>query len=168
MRPQESALSHFLARRQAVRRYVKSLVGRDSDVDDVLQDVCMAILARGETAVEVQGISAWLRGIARNVVLHHWRSAHRHRSLLALPSDPDKASLVGTRSTEDIVFSRDALEKCWRELDERSRRVLTLRYIDGRTSREIARELQVSPAAVRIRLSRLRRKMRATLGASTK
>jgi hypothetical protein len=64
-----------LARRQAVRQYVKSLVGSDSDADYVLQDVCMAILARRETAVGVHGISGWLRGIARNLVLRHWQAA---------------------------------------------------------------------------------------------
>jgi RNA polymerase sigma factor (sigma-70 family) len=46
------------------------------------------------------------------------------------------------------------------DLDPPSRQLLKLKYIDGKTSTEIAQLLQQSPEAVRMRIMRLREAIR--------
>jgi RNA polymerase sigma factor (sigma-70 family) len=139
---------HFVRHRGELRGYIRSLVSNHADVADLMQEVGLVILDHQ--------FPAWCRGIVRNVVSHHWRSARR-RSELFSPADVESESPdSGLRSTEDIVASRNALATCLDELDDQSRTLLTLRYMDGKTSGEIARQFRQSPAAIRMKIMRVR------------
>jgi RNA polymerase sigma-70 factor, ECF subfamily len=147
---------HFLRNHAQLRSYIQSLVSNQADAADLLQEVGLVILDHQGVPADARQFSAWCRGIARNVVSHHWRSARRHSELFS-PADFDSEPPdSGIRSTEDIVASRTALEACLQDLDDHSRLLLTLRYMDGETSGEIARQFRQTPAAIRMKIMRVR------------
>jgi RNA polymerase sigma-70 factor (ECF subfamily) len=147
---------HFVRHRAELRGYVRSLVSNHADVADLMQEVGLVILDHREVPSDVRQFPAWCRGVVRNVVSHHWRSTRR-RSELFSPADVESESPDSDlRSTEDIVALRNAVAACLEELDDQSRTLLTLRYMDGKTSGEIARQLRQSPAAIRMKIMRVR------------
>jgi len=58
---------------------------------------------------------------------------------------------------------RRALMECLEDLDDQSRVLLTMRYMDGKTSREIARQFRQSPAAIRMRIMRVRETLKGRM-----
>jgi hypothetical protein len=62
---------------------------------------------------------------------------------------------------EDNAASRSNLERLAGELDEQAIELLFRRYVLGETAKDLANELEQSPAALRMRLMRLRTLLRA-------
>lgn len=74
-------------------------------------------------------------------------------------------ALMGEEETGwDAVEARVALRPVVRDLDERDRRILQLRFFDGCTQSEIARDIGVTQMQVSRLLSRIMRDIRADLG----
>lgn len=85
--------------------------------------------------------SAWLIRIASNLVLDHWRKSSRE-GLDELPEP------VGSIDMEDLEH-RARLFRLVDRLPEDQRRVLQLRFAEGKSVREIAREMARSEGAVK-------------------
>ena len=145
---------HFASNNQRIRAYIESLLSSREDAADVLQDVSMVLLARSEVPPEEERFVCWCRAIARNLVLHHWRAAHRYNEVFT-DSDPEVVESEPVWEwLEDGVADRESAGACLRHLDEQTRSLLVKKYVDEKTSREIARELRQSPAAVRMKIMR--------------
>src|SRR5512142_1385195 len=132
------------------------------DAADLLQELSLAILIRGDAPAEPTELLRWCRGTARNLALHHWRSARRHSEIFS-PAHPEHGDAAEPSSLERSVVDRDSIARCLRCLDGHSRRLLVLRYVAGKTSAEIARRSHQSPAAVRMKLMRVRDDLRRCL-----
>jgi DNA-directed RNA polymerase specialized sigma24 family protein len=91
-------------------------------------------------------------------VLHHWRAQRRVRGL---PSER-LAELVDQAYAEaapgpDLVSTRQrALGECLAQLNQATREMLRLRYVDGLNSDEIGGKTRRSAASVRMALMRVR------------
>ncbi len=164
MTEQDPILERFIRLQPQVAAYVRSLMSTREDAADLLQELSLAFLLRGGASAEPTQMLRWCRGAARNLALHHWRSARRHREIFADgPSTQGQADAAEPRSLERAVADRDSIERCLRCLDGHSRRLLLLRYVAGKTSAEIARGSHQSPAAVRMKLMRVREDLRRCL-----
>ena len=115
-----------------------------------------AFLAAARTVASGRGDvdRAWLFVVARNRIVDGWRSAERRRrrfaSLVALRRDVEEDSDVADRLGEVVV---DVM----RQLPERQRAALALRYLDGCTVGEVAVELGIEYTAAESLLARGRR-----------
>ncbi|MGO4246169.1 sigma factor [Paenarthrobacter sp. RAF54_2] len=99
---------------EGVRRYVIShlaRIGRSCDVDDVIQDIRMAVwdgVARGSYR-QIPGVpfEAWVQGVTGNVCAAHVRRELGHKTLPLLidPSDGDGPEVVQQLAV--LVVSRD-------------------------------------------------------------
>jgi RNA polymerase sigma-70 factor (ECF subfamily) len=151
---------HFVRNRAQLRSYIRKLVSNHADVADLLQEVGLVILDRADVPSDAQQFRAWCRGVARNLVSHHWRSTRRHNELFSSDDVASETPDTGVRSTEDLMALRRVLAECLEDLDEPSRVLLMLRYMDGKTSGEIARQFRQSPAAIRMKIMRVREALR--------
>lgn len=141
--------------------YIRSLVANHDDAADLLQDLSLVVLARAGALPETIQMLRWCRGVARHLALHRRRLARRRNEIFPVESGAtDPAEFAISSSPERALADRDSLGRFFRELDARSRRLLVLRYLAGRTSEEIARTSRQSPAAVRMKLMRLRKSLR--------
>ncbi len=130
--------------------------------EDIFQETWLQLVDAIEKGVEIEDVSKWSRGVARNLVLKHWR---RQRS--------KKGSLVTANSKllelVDVAFDeqeeerelwearRRALRDCMAQLPEKSRKVLALKYEQRLKASEVAQRLNKTAAAVLMMLSRLRK-----------
>lgn len=153
----------FVRHRLQLLRYVQSLISSREDAADLLQELGVVVLAHDDAPADAREFLQWCRGIAHNLALHHWRAERRYNHLFAdWEADPHPPEAVAL-SFEETLADRETLERCVEDLDDASRELLKLRFVDGKTSREIARIVRQSPEAVRMRIMRVREALRDRL-----
>lgn len=140
----------------ALLRYCAAQVG-SSRAEDCLQEALLAALRGYPRVREVAGIRSWLFSIAANKAV----DLHRGRVRVPQPVE-DVASLGGS---EEPAYRDDALWAQVRELPEKQRQAVTLRYLGDLTHSEIAEVMETSQEAARRSvfegLERLRREVTA-------
>ena len=134
----------------ALWRYVQRRVGDRDTTDEIVQEVSLRAL-EGNGPDDADGFMAWCYGIARHVIGLEWRRRRRARAQLSL--DP----MAGP----DRVVAARASPK--RALGNGDNAALLVRHYAG-TSKDLARELGLTPTALRMRLMRFRSSARARHG----
>lgn len=139
---------------------------RDADLsEEATQEVFVTAWRRIRSVHVVdESVLPWLLVTARNVAMNQARRRARpDRSTSPLdetaPADHDVAADV------ESALVREEVERAVAQLTATDRRVYELCLEDGHTYEQAARELGVSHAVVRNRLSRLRQRLRADLRA---
>lgn len=149
-----------------LRGFVRSLGVDPLWVDDVAQEAFIVAYNRLDEFDRERDFGAWLRGIARNLVINERRKNARRKRIL---SDNLTDVLVSTSSVseeEDAeigdtgLAKLNALRECIEELPEKSVAMLRSRYEDDNSAQEIAEEFSMNPPAVRKALERVRSALR--------
>jgi len=107
----------------------------------------------------------WLFRIARNTLIDYWRTDKR-RATASLPIDEAGALRAHSADPEADYQSRQrrsGLIRALTDLPVADRDLVSLKFIAHRTNREIAVILEISEAAVSMRLLRSLRKLRKQL-----
>jgi RNA polymerase sigma factor (sigma-70 family) len=149
--------SRFLDCADSIARYIKRRV-RDEDLAaELFQEVSILLLGRLGEPPSGQAFDAWCRGIARNVLAHHFRKQRRQASLLNR-AEPEGHTLLAQapHDPEHSFATRELLTHLFADIDERSRRLMIERYLIGRSADEIAVQAEQSPSSVRMKLMRVR------------
>jgi RNA polymerase sigma-70 factor (ECF subfamily) len=142
----------------------RRLSGRDG-VDDVVAE---AFLSIARSIAEFSGTSdadfrCWAYRIAANAANHHARKTLRRQTLVGVVEDAVELAAGAidhsVETADEFRVVEDALER----LDERSRTVITLRYMEGMDHEQIARVVELKPNAVRMVLSRALDRLRDKL-----
>ncbi len=151
---QERCWSLFLEHRARLTRYVKRLMPELQDPTDVVQEVGLRLLRQSPTMPpHGDRFDAWCRAVARHVVLHELRSARHERKKLA---ELDLNGQLDSWQPDLRAEARSTLVRRLAGVDAESQELLMRRYVLEQTSQEIARQMNLSAAAVRMRLMRLR------------
>ncbi len=157
-------LIQALARRMLARRTGRA---RDADVDEIVGEVFLALVRRDRILLHRYDpqyrVSTYLGVICRTEVLRLLRRGNRlPRELEETGHLPERPGTLGpARALEDqertaaIESLRDAL----RQLPERDRRLLTMKYLDGMDYRSIGEALDVNPESVGQFLHRAKSKL---------
>ena len=140
-----------------VRRFVRGALLDEAAVDDVSQDVLIAVATSVRSFSGGSRVTTWVHGIVRHRVVDHLR---RQRATAPLPDDdvgPSErmSSLIATRATV-----RDALAA----LPDLYREPVTLRDIEGLPYATVADRLGRSVPAVKSQISRGRALVASMLG----
>lgn len=132
----------------AIWRYVVALTGRPADADDVVQETLLrAWRTPGILDEDPDQLSGWLFTVARHLVIDQARSARRrHEQTQDEPAD--EAVEDRTEELLDAILLQDALAS----LHEHHREVIVRAYFGGRSTAELARELQIAEGTVKSRL----------------
>lgn len=139
--------------------FIRRRVADHDMANEILQEVSLRALA-GEGPRDASAFVAWSCGIARNVIGLEWRRRRRLREQQPL----DALLLDEIRDpvpTPDRLC--DARVSLARAMDADGERVSLLlrRHLDNVSGKELARQLGLSPAALRMRLMRTRSRSRA-------
>ena len=137
-----------------VRMVHAILLGRipRRDVDDLVQDVFIAVFTRIRELRDPAAFGGWIATIARNRATDYMRQT---REQIELPDE-----LPGGQPTDTETF---AVLDIVRTLPEAYRETLLMRLVEGMSGAEIAERSGLTPASVRVNLHRgmkmLREKM---------
>jgi RNA polymerase sigma-70 factor (ECF subfamily) len=145
----------------AIEAYVARRVPAPADAEDLVARTFEKLLARLEQFDPARGsVRMWCFGIARNLVIDHHRASGR-----SAPTDPAILDRDVARAGDDPLehMLRDEhsarLLALVQALPADHRELLALRFGEGLSTREIATLLDLGEAAVRQRLSRIRREL---------
>ena len=143
-----------------------SVTGNATVASDVVQDAFVRAWQRIGDLEDRSRFGGWLCRIVRNLAMDAIRRGPRpaepledNLALPAHPRDSDPESEMNRRETSQRVGQ--ALEV----LDELTRSAVVLRYYEDLSSKQIGELLELSPAAVDMRLSRARAQLREILSA---
>jgi RNA polymerase sigma-70 factor (ECF subfamily) len=147
--------------RNQVWAYAACLAGRQRADDLVSETFVVAWRRFGDVP---DPALPWLLGVARNMVRDRIRAEGRQGSLES--ELRSWAGMARTTSSDEAVATRLDVLRALATLPEKDREVLILTAWEELTPHEAAAVVGVTPAAIRVRLHRARKRLRSTLDAA--
>jgi RNA polymerase sigma-70 factor (ECF subfamily) len=156
--------------RPAILRYIRRLVGDAALAEDLTQETFLRVHRHLAELQEPAALDGWLYRIATNVCYDRFRQPE-------LRSPPEPLRFAGeaeerpvpdeARLRPDQLVDQNAMSECVRRflagLPAEFRTVLLLHDLQGYSDPEIAAQLGVSLANVKVRLHRARAKLKTAL-----
>ncbi len=145
-----------------LRGFVRALGVAPMWVDDIAQEAFIVAYNRLSEFDHERDFGAWLRGIARNLVINERRKDARRKRIL---SDNLTDVLLSTSSmpeSEEEEMGDSALEKmtalreCVKNLPEKSMKLVRAKYENELSAEDIAKDFEMKSPAVRKALERVR------------
>jgi RNA polymerase sigma-70 factor, ECF subfamily len=154
----QDTLMRLLVRDQPkMHAYAWQFLRDDHLVEEVLQELALVAVKKGDQVVDEAHFPAWARKTCRNLAMNAVRKRGRSPQLLStsvldlLEAQWEKLDPVGGF---DLIA---ALRKCVEKLTVRARQMIDLRYVDDLRSGEIAQRLGVKVGTIYISLMRIHR-----------
>ncbi len=154
----------FEAQRQTLYSYVRGLIRHPQDAEDLVQEVWVRYSRALRDGKRVEDTPSWCRGVARNLALHYWRKQRRS----PVTVDDELLDLIDrafaeqdNQNQKELWKQRNqALDECLEDLPERSRKLVSLKYLGGLTADVIGKQLGRTGSSVLMALSRIRQVLR--------
>jgi len=156
----ERAFAELVARHgPGLRRRAARILGDESEAEDVVQDVFTNVHRFLDRYSPDRPFAHWLSVVTLNACrVELRRRAARHRRTDAFEADPLRPT--ATEAGGDRLL-RDALARAFAALDARTRDCIVLRVLEGLSYAEIGARCGQSEAAVKMRVLRGLRALRA-------
>ena len=137
-----------------VYRFSYWLCGDAVDAEDITSETFLRAWTR-RASIRTETMKAYLLSIARNLYLERLRKHRLHAELSDGMPDPVPGPEVRSENRDDLLRIRKALQK----LNEVDRAAFILRVEHELPYEEIARVLQLSLSAVKVKVHRVRLKL---------
>lgn len=147
--------AQFMAQRHALLGFIYGMVRDLAAAEDILQEVWLRLAEAAERDEPLTHPARWCRGVAKNLILHHWRDRQSSKVIV----DTELLDLVecGMDEMEDHwAERRQALLECIDTLPQHSRRLLQLKYTRGLSFAAMAELLHRTKESLKMALSRVR------------
>ncbi len=150
-----------------IERIARRIVRNSEDVADITQEVLLKLFVSFSELERLDRFNGWVYRIAYRTSIDWIRALSRRPAMeydsvdeLSADDKPLDSVLVQKEELSQVVRAIDSLPTAYRQ-------VLTLYYIDGHSSRQIALRLKIPVGTVRVNLHRgramLRRKISVLL-----
>jgi len=145
----------------ALFRYARYLGADLHAAEDIVQETFLAVFHAGlpvESNADPNAQAAWLRGIARNHFLRHWRSSKNAKVVAdnTLLEQAEAAWAGDFLRSGDGFDYLEALRLCLHELPDDRRRLLVLRYAEKKSRADMARLAGTTENGMKSILRRIR------------
>ena len=157
----------FLTHESWLRTVVRSRLNESEAVEDVMQNIALAIVRHRHGLAEINRITSWLYQIAIRQVLMHRRSTGRRRRLQNSIAAERAGQVSASNSLDKMLAceSQQIVQKALQDLNDLDRQVLMLKYGEGWSYREMAIHLGVQEDTIEYRLLKARKNLRRLLSA---
>ncbi|MES2437538.1 MAG: sigma-70 family RNA polymerase sigma factor [Verrucomicrobiota bacterium] len=137
----------------SLRHYIGGFGVNPAWVDDIAQDTFLVVYRKWDEFLAVENPGAWLRGIAKNLILNETAKLNRRQRLLnhnltklLVEAEKDDAPAIDPSAHSEKM---DALRACLAHLSKKTRGIIEARYFTNLNSFQIGQEMAMKPAAVR-------------------
>lgn len=153
-----SATKFYQAYVGRVRRYLRTRLPSEADVEDVLQDTFLSVfdslpLYRGEAKIET-----WVMAIARHEAADFYRK--RYVRSIVQQTAPLFEDMVEEARTPEFEWKKKQMEerfaKAYKSLSQQYQNILSLRFELGMSVKEVAERMKLSFKATESLLYRAR------------
>jgi RNA polymerase sigma-70 factor (ECF subfamily) len=148
--------TQFVAERHSLMGFIYGMVRDLPAAEDIFQEVWIRLAEAEERAEPIADPVKWCRGVAKNLILHHWRA----QRLAKVRPDSELLDLVEQALNEhDDEWSgrKQVLLECIERLPEKSKSLLQLKYNEGLSFAAMAERLKHSVDSLKMALVRVRR-----------
>jgi RNA polymerase sigma-70 factor (ECF subfamily) len=135
----------------------------DLDADDIVSEVLLNLLKDPDRLAEVATrghLTAYCLAYARNAIVHRNWHARKRAHYDAGIDDPPIHQLPTPEDSASIQEAYQLVAEALGALDETSRDLVMMRYVEGLTTREIAEVLGITATTARVRLHRIMQQLR--------
>lgn len=153
----ERIVAAVAAQGPRLRAFVRRQVADLSEVDDIVQDAFVKLVAAYRLTEPIEHVAAWLMRVARNRIIDRFRRHSHKSSLIEATSAPEADSRAGPALADNWLapdsagpeadYARavlaDELAAALDELPPEQRAVFVAHELDGRTFKELAAETGV-------------------------
>lgn len=139
---------------------VASIVGNESDTDDVLQNVCITVIEKIHTLREPERFRPWLAILTRRQALKYRMTKKRNLNLLLSDEIARGCQDENAQKSFEEIEQKEQYQRVLAEtnlLPEKYRQVLLLKYSQDLTYAQMAEILDVPLTTIQIRLVRARK-----------
>ncbi len=159
---QELIIRLLLKHQDLLRDYIRGMVRDPHAAEDLFQEVGVRVLSDAGPPEAPEEFVRWCRGVARNVLLQHWRTSRRAPKLRseAMLEAVDRAYDEAHVEVEYWKERRALLAVCLEGLPAHSRSLLKGHYVEGRPLAELASHEGSSEGAVKMSLLRIRQALK--------
>jgi RNA polymerase sigma-70 factor, ECF subfamily len=140
----QRAAAEFIHDRHRLGAFVGGLLRDAHAAEDVIQEVWVRLAAEVEKGTVIENQPSWCRGVARNLVLKHWRSQKTAKVVAdsevmeAFLAQVELAFEESDDEADEWHRRQQALDECVSALPEKSRRMLSLRYEARKSVEQVA------------------------------
>lgn len=158
----------YLEHESWLRTVVRSRISEADAVEDIMQNIALALVRHRESLPEIRQIGAWLYQVAVKQVLMYRRTRGRRRKFedkLALGAAAELGSAEPLEPVERVLAAeqQEQVRAAMQDLDELDRQILMLKYSEGWSYRQLAEHLGVKEDTIEYRLTKARKKLRQLL-----
>ena len=155
-------MAQFVRVERPVRALLVAATGDMNLVDDLMQNVAVALWKKWPEYNPERPFRMWALGVARIEILRWQRSAARNRIVLDIQL-LDQLVEAADRAAEEADQRLLLLAECLKDVRGDAREVLNLKYTGGLRSHQIAEQLGKGIGAVEMILTRSRRALRTCI-----
>ncbi len=149
---------------ERIFKYVRAMLGNQSQVEDITQEVFVIAYLKGNDFLNHEKPAAFLYVTAKNLVYEFLRKEKRENRVeldenINLPAEPD--------AYESLCYFKDQnidenlyITYITDFLSEEKKYLFEAYYINHKPMKEIARELNISDTALRMKYVRLRKEIK--------
>ena len=154
----------FLKQMDKLRQFTR-ILARDEDIaNELLQDVAVVVFEHQHGPGDPASFPMWCRGIARHLTMHRRRERARLAACLEVLEFAESPAVAN--NVERTLIAREQIAARLVVLDDTSQQLLFDHLLSGSSSVELAARWNVSPAALRMRVARLRSALRSVAEAN--
>ncbi len=157
--------SELLAREEPMRALAQSQLRDPQAVDEVFQDVALAVVSNSGARPERWG--GWLaRILQRQVLIYRRKAGRRHRLIARVAERTPPIQFDARHSPLDFLIDKERegkVREALGRLASADAQILLWKYRDDLKTQDIARKLNLSVSAAEARLHRARGRLREQL-----
>ena len=148
-------------------------MGRRNEVEDLAQEVFLKVFRALDTFDTTRPLKSWIARIAANTCLDEIRKAPKRKVRVFADLGGDEESKIeyfyerfsqhSALTEDDVEELFELLEELMERLNRKDKMAFVLRELEGLSYPEIAKALESSELAVRIRVSRSKKRLQKDL-----
>lgn len=150
-----------------LQNFVRKRLYNPNEVDDVVQDILLAMHRVRATYNPAHPFAAWLFGIARHKLMDFYRSQQRPVHQAALSLDDEEMALFETIGAVDANINQAEtkwdLQTAFRSLTAIQQKLVWWQKVQGHSVKDVATELNMSESAVKVGTHRAMKKMQTDI-----
>lgn len=142
--------------------YLRAIVGNPTAVDDIYQETMLTAWNKLDSFDKSLSFGPWLRGIAKNHALAHFRRSKRDMLMCnqSILDYLDQQLLhIELNSGDSWQEKTQALHQCIEELPVMYRQVIRLRYLQEQKTADVQLHVDMPKEALKKRLARAKNKL---------
>lgn len=156
----DAFVAALLANQRRIFVFIGTLLPRPRDTEDVFQQTCLALWLKRDQYDLGREFLPWAFGFARKEVLKHAQRSRRQGIALSEQMIDSIANELVTEASQTAASQTAArlaaLDGCLAKLDPRQAALVDRCYRGPESIKAIAAEMGISPAALTMRLQRIR------------